>query len=608
MVLCLALLSLSGSKAETNDLTTGNLVNFTGTPTATTGNWVNGVYVQGLTCWQPGGPGNCGPYPNVQTNGSINFSYGQVNLNQVVNINNALSATGAGVQVSGFHFGFTAKNGNGWDNGQQDYLAAYVNFYDKAGKSVVNYDYSSYTNRKYDWSNFNFNETFNKPYDVSKLNAAQYGFIGRDTNGWAGPYGPEINNVSFSLNYRIDPCVANPASSPSCPGFSNLVKTTSVVNPLGSPVANLTTTDTVSSSTTVINVGGVQLSSTGAISAPDNIPQALKDVQAATQQSTAQATSGLSIQPQQSSSSKPNMNLIMSLIGQIQAADKATQNAAVQNANQVVATSSAKAQEQAMATVDTLNTMSMASSQASQDRFAQSLQSPISIPQPTTSISQPSILIHQTSTSASSVKIQETTTTSLQSLMVTSAQTLSTVSNITQIEQIYQPSVSAPSIFSMAANPASNYQNITYTDQQISSLSEVQPVAETVPVQVAKIESKSLDVEVPIMPVTSMLKGTSVTEIVETKVNVDATKTEQKTETVKKNVQSNELAGGVDIAALAIQPKGFDVYATTIIRDNVFYAPKDIYGNQKTIDNARALRQLSSDRLHQEMIDQQYRR
>lgn len=592
---------LSYSNAQV-DSTTGNLVNFTGSPTATTGNWVNGVLVNQL-CFQAGQPGNCGPNPSIRAeSGSINFSYGTVNLNQVVNINHALSEAGTGVQLSGFNFGFRAKNGNGWDDGRQDYLSAYVKIYDSAGKVAENYDYTSYTNRKYDWSNFNFHETFNKPYDIAKLGAAQFGFIGRDNNFWAGNYGPEIYNVSFSLNYRIDPCAANPASNPSCPGFSNLIKSTSVVVPSGTNITSLLTSDTASSGAPVLNVGGVQLSTSGAISVPDNIPQTLKDVQAATLQSTAQATSGLSIQPQQSSSSKPNMNLIMSLIGQIQAADKATQNAAVQNANQVVDTSSAKTQEQAMATVDTLNTMSMSSSQASQDRFAQSLQSPISIPQP-------SILIPQTSTSASSVKIQETTTTSLQSLMVTSAQTLSTVSNTTQIEQIYQPNISAPSIFSMAAAySASKNQDTSYNDQQISSLSEVQPVAETVQVQIAKIESKSLDVEVPLITATNMPKGTSVTEIAETKVNVDATQTEQKTETVKKNVQSNELAGGVDIAALAIQPKGFDVYATTIIRDNVFYAPKDIYGNQKTIDNARALRQLSSDRLHQEMIDQQYRR
>jgi hypothetical protein len=42
------------------------------------------------------------------------------------------------------------------------------------------------------------------------------------------------------------------------------------------------------------------------------------------------------------------------------------------------------------------------------------------------------------------------------------------------------------------------------------------------------------------------------------------------------------------------------------LTDVAFYAPKEIYRNQKNVDNARALRQLASDRLHQQMVDQQY--
>ena len=68
------------------------------------------------------------------------------------------------------------------------------------------------------------------------------------------------------------------------------------------------------------------------------------------------------------------------------------------------------------------------------------------------------------------------------------------------------------------------------------------------------------------------------------------------------------VAGGVDIAAMATQPKGYEVYNSLTIKDAGFYAPKDIYGNQTNVDNARALRQLGSDRLHQEMVDQQFRR
>jgi hypothetical protein len=41
--------------------------------------------------------------------------------------------------------------------------------------------------------------------------------------------------------------------------------------------------------------------------------------------------------------------------------------------------------------------------------------------------------------------------------------------------------------------------------------------------------------------------------------------------------------------------------------DVAFYAPKEIYKNQVNVDNARVLRGLGSDRLHQEMVNQQYR-
>ena len=604
MALCLVLLSLSSSNAQTVDSTTGNLVNFTGSPTATTGNWVNGVLVNQL-CFHAGEPGNCGPNPSIRAeSGNINFSYGNVNLNQVVNINNALAAAGTGIQLSGFNFGFRAKNGNGWDDGRQDYLAAYVNIYNSAGKVVENYDYTQYTNRQYNWSDFNFTETFNKPYNTNKLGAAQFGFIGRDNNFWAGNYGPEIMNVSFSLNYRIDPCAANPASSPTCPGFNNLIKSTNVVVPSGISIAGLTTNDTASSGTPIINVGGVQLSTSGVITAPDNVPQVLKDVQAVTQQSQPaqiqQLPASSAVQSQQQSNkSAPNMSLIMNLIGQIQAADKATQTAAVQNANQVAATSSAKAQEQAMATVDNLNAMSMASSQESQIQTASTAQMSAPPAQPT---------------STSAVQLQGPTTTSLQSLMTASTQSMNST-NVNTAQQTNQISYQAPansnSVFSMAsAYSASKSQTPTYNEQQLSSLLSIQQtVAETAPVQMTRIETRSLDAEVPVMLVASaMPRGSSVTEIAETRANIETNQTEQQTETVKKNVQPNELAGGVDIASIATQPKGFDVYATTIMKDGAFYAPKDIYGNQKTIDNARALRQLSSDRLHQDMIDLQYRR
>jgi hypothetical protein len=221
LALFLALLCSSYSNSQTVDTTTGNLINTGSTPTTTTSIWNNGVYVNQL-CFQAGQPGNCGPNPSIREGSNINFSYGTVDLNQIVNINKALSISGSIVQLSGFNFGFMAKNGNGWDDARQDYLSAYVKLYGSTGSQVANYDYTAQTNQKYNWTNFNFSETFATPYTASSLSTARVGFIGRDNNFWAGNYGPEIYNVSFSLKYSAipDPCIADPLSSANCPGYA----------------------------------------------------------------------------------------------------------------------------------------------------------------------------------------------------------------------------------------------------------------------------------------------------------------------------------------------------------------------------------------------------
>ena len=229
-MLCLGLLYSGYSNSQTVDYTTGNLINTGTTATDTTSTWNNGVYVNQI-CFQAGQPGNCGPTPSIRAaSGNINFSYGTTDLNQIVNINRALAAGGSGVQLSGFYFGFTAKNGNGWDDGRQDYLAAYVKFYGSAGNQVANYDYSSQTNQRYNWTNFNFSETFATPQLASQYSNAQVGFVGRDNNFWAGNYGPEIMNVSFSLKYRVDPCSQNAAYSPTCAGFGDILTSGNLLN------------------------------------------------------------------------------------------------------------------------------------------------------------------------------------------------------------------------------------------------------------------------------------------------------------------------------------------------------------------------------------------
>ena len=64
----------------------------------------------------------------------------------------------------------------------------------------------------------------------------------------------------------------------------------------------------------------------------------------------------------------------------------------------------------------------------------------------------------------------------------------------------------------------------------------------------------------------------------------------------------------VVIAAMGFTP-GFQAYSV-IMPDGVGYRPYQVYPNQRNVDNARTLRRMSgaSDRLHTQMVDQQYNR
>ena len=68
-----------------------------------------------------------------------------------------------------------------------------------------------------------------------------------------------------------------------------------------------------------------------------------------------------------------------------------------------------------------------------------------------------------------------------------------------------------------------------------------------------------------------------------------------------------ELAGGVNVAQFQASVD-LTAYTNVVLRDAAFYLPREIYRGQQTVDNRQALRGLGTDRLHQEMVDQQYRR
>ena len=633
MALCLALLCSSYSNSQTVDPTTGNLINYSGTPTDTTSIWNNGVYVNQLGCF--GGnynTGYCGPNPNVQTSGNINFSYGTVNLNQIVNINKALSIGGSGVQLSGFNFGFMAKNGNGWDDGRQDYLSAYVNLYNASGGLAANYDYTAQTNQRYNWTQFNFSETFASPVAASSYSNAQVGFVGRDNNFWSGPYGPEIYNVSFSLKYSVkpDPCIADPLSSPTCPGYALATVKNSI---LGSTVSNASVTSFVpvinyalASPTTLGPAAGLDLAnpapgpqgpvgpvgpqgpmgpaagpqgqdpnqnSSGPQDSPSQPgPQGPQQGPAAgpqpaggppqTAQSAPQQSSGPSqAGPQQAgpgrSNDGPKMTpgAALSVARAAQEKDKAVQATAVQNA--------AKAFEGA---VQSSNATSNAAVSMNQDMSANSATAAAQFSSQTTQASQ------QTMTQSTQPQLATQQASTAQTQASRTTQTTQQTTSGTGLTLNVNP---------FAYNPLSSF--------AVSNLSA--PTAQPAPVYQPRLEARTVDAEAPPVQVSGFggpgRAGNPLSDMMmQPRFEMMQENTQQQTSTVNKNVQPNDLAKGVDIASMAITPAGFNAYSI-VLRDTAFYEPKEIYKAQRVVDNVQVLRQMSSDSLHKKMVDMQYK-
>ena len=517
---------------------TGNLTTFNQGGSQTTSAWQNvGQWGGSLSCWAPGGPGYCGPQPYVNSNGygNINFSYGYTDLYQIVNIANALPNSGTGLRVNGFNFGFQAKNGNGWDNGQQDYLVAYVNFYDAKGSVAQAYNYGAYTNQRYNWTYFNFSETFATPYATKDLSTARYGFVGYDSNFWAGPYGPEVNNVSFSLKYSVDPCFVNVLSSPSCPGYlDELAKLNQQSN---TTLATISTTPTTSTTITSDPTNPVVTTYSVPTSSSSTAP-------------VVTTTSVSSSSSSERSVSGPSLSTILGIVRAEQSRISAVEGAAVQQANEAA---------------------SQASNQAT--TLAES--------------------VAQTATQNSQKTATQQTQTNY---------SLITSSGPTSNGSVVSIGLRGPDFNLQANDSNSNLSSSSPSQQIITSFSSV-------------LRNNSLtqsqDNEIPKVTAIEFVGVSPIKDYLEEKptARLDPIPPGQRQSEVKRNVQDNEAAGGVTIAAIAKQPSGYDLYMSMALKDSIFYAPKEIYRNQKVVDNERMLRQLNgrSDRLYEEMVNDQYK-
>ena len=546
----MAFLSTSYSNSQQVD-TTGNLTNFTNQANSVTSTWQNaGTIGQPLTCWYSGDPGYCGPLPRVAAWGEgsniINFSYGLTDLYQVVNIKNALPNSGTGLQVNGFNFGFTAKNGSGWDDGRQDYLTAYVNIYNNTNSKVLeSYNYN--VNGKYNWTQFYWSETFKSPYGVPDLGNAQYGLIGKDNNFWVGPYGPEVTNVNFSLKYSVDPCATNPLYSPTCRGYMDAL---AKLAPAPVSVADAPPPPPEDGSPPPPPGSPPPPPGPGPGPGPGNNPTSPPPPGSQPQGGGQQPKPG-ETKTASDNKSGPSLGSVLSMISSNQARIGNEAKAVVQAAESATAKDAQQAQTQAEAVAGALTVQSITDSMTE-----------------TTS----SKTVNQSQSSA--VTIVGNTQTSVANIGGIRAPVLSVANE-------------SDSTFAIGGNMGG-------VDLYSLRPSQGRDVGQ-------------IEVEIPQFEGIKIGTRSTLNDAMESNTMPSGDNTqEQKTTTVNRKVQPNELASGVDLTRMAVQPAGYQAYSTAL-PDVAFYAPREIYRNQVNVDNARLLRGLGSDRLHQEMVNQQYK-
>jgi hypothetical protein len=582
ILLVLMTISILPGFAQTSSLDiTGNLVNNTQTATASSSTWQGGTFVPALTCWAPGDPGYCGPNPMIRPDGNINFSYGLGNLYQYANVAKSLPYSGTNLVTTGFLFSWSSKNGNGWDDGRLDQLSAYVNLYDKGGSTILeSYNYN--LNFIHNWTTYNWSQDWTKLRRPNEVSNVQFGFVGMDNNYWAGPYGPEITNVSFQLKYKPDPCVNNPLYSPDCPKFQEALQKNLTTTTNNDVVKTEDTTYTVAvtyqeqSKPKPLDKQDLFEKEPGIVELEFNEELRPIDVNI-----DRLITTLIKIDDNQQREQRISLDASTTAV---QETEKLTQ--------QVV-----KQAEQVASRFARLSTEAGISTQ----------QQAVILTTSKDSKSQQSLSLFQAPTSNSSSTFQlQGSPQQFSVLQNPSQQTTSAVVTVSQDNKTKQQSIATSNITTQAniqevVNTATVINNSSSLVQplgssatsslQLTSLNPLLGQTQDIPTQQSNFLTNKAD------PLNSVLDSRPITE---------EAKQDNKVSTVRQNVQDSEIAGNLSISNIAQIPIGFNSYLITLA-DASFYQPKEIYRNQRTIDNRRALQNLRSDELHQQMINQQWR-
>jgi len=552
------------SYSNAQEQTSGNLIN--------NNNWSGAVY--GVD------PGGCcasisgaGALYDTSTN-TIMFSYGLSTLVQTIGLQQALGGTG--IQVSGYNYSFDYRlmpnsglhtdnlTTSIWVTNAQGFNTEVTHLFLSGQVALGNND---------QWNNVSGTRTFANilldPLSVTMR------IEGRDGGFWGGYYGPEVKNVSLSVNYIADPCASNPLYSVSCPGYQaawelqqyNLACSADPLFDIGCPGFQQALESQVCA----------LLGPLASLFCP-GYAEALAFQQACTADATYDPDC-------------PGYGAAMAKKLEEQKKDEPTAEV-VQSALVIVVEDSTKSETN----VDVGGVELSATGELSvPDDKPEVLKESVKEEEKEKKEVDRNLLL-------SIIKDATDNTEALKVVNQSIEQSLSEDANpdFTGTEDALQNIALSNQMSIDIALSDSKQEERFFEDSKEEEKQSVQSSQTTF----ADKEEKTEEV----VKVTSF-DGTNTTDLGnQVKVEIKEVKEEEKT--VKKDVKDNDLATGVNIDTISKSAVDITTYTNMTLKDSQFYKSEEIYKNQFISDNKRAQRLLSgaSDRIHQEMVNEQYQR
>jgi hypothetical protein len=527
------------------------------------------------------------PAYNTQT-GTFIFGYMPGIVNYSLAVNFALANAGTGIKVNGFKYS--------WEYFNQDFsrgtISGNISLTNNKGSVVESYNYPMPQTTQ-GWTLMSGTQNFSTQYAPASLGNLQVSFAGQDDRFWAGYWGPQVRAIDVRLLYGT-------ASSPSIPTIptssTSVIETTSTVSPETQTTA-MTPVDSIISTSTQTTLQPVTIAPIQTTA--NNTNTAPATTTTSTQSNTTTVAAATSTSTRETNTSGTSIGL--SVVARNQQREQTIAMQASQTAIQTANEAAAQTQQEALSIAHNMSSSSTVNMSNSTNRVANAgQQRQDSVATPTSNASQQITLFSQPTAQQSTNRVVDTfklsTTNNTQDALVTQTTPISVISEQTTVE--------TQSIYSLLPPPQQIQQS--YTPQVIVTTSQPTQVtvAQTQQIFTASVELGNNDSQRMLLDRSSPVFQTLENKNIETQTNMVS----QQGPTVNRNVQNNEAAGNVDINRMAVAPAGYSEYLTMALRDAAFYAPKEVYANQRNVDNARALRALSSDRLHQQLVNLQYER